>query len=379
MSMIEVDHHSSGVLGGWFLGGWFVLMTHLPNRSFPRAAASSSCDVLPREIVNLALRITELGQNVVGVGTELWWRHCGPGIAACQPKARADHLNRPADAGGISERPQQLALDNLRMLEHRRHVEYLAGRNTMLIEECGPFAGGLAGKRRLDFGVEREAVALAILPSGKARIVDKVLAADQAAEGLELLLFVGCDVEGATASAQRSGWARGHVLIAHRLRPHARDQPVRDHPTHRNQRRFQHRYIDDLALAAALAPVERRRDRKSRRDAAHGVGNRVADAQGCGLAISSHAHHAGQSLHDLIVGRIELEWTVLAKSGDCAIDQVRPHLLERRIAEPETLHDAGPKVLDHDAGGGNQLAEYLAALRSLEIERERALAGILRQ
>src|SRR4051794_33635951 len=105
MSMIEVDHHSSGVFGGSFL-----LMTPVPNRSFPRAVASVSCDVLPREIVDLALRIAELGQDMVGVGAELRWRRRWSRVAARQPKARADHLNRPANAGGLRESLQQLTL-----------------------------------------------------------------------------------------------------------------------------------------------------------------------------------------------------------------------------------------------------------------------------
>src|SRR5215475_9361737 len=93
MSMIEVDHHSSGVFGGWF-----VLMTPVPIRRLSCIAASISYDLLLREIVDLALRISELDQDIVGVGTELGWRRCGTRIAAGQPKARADHLNRPADA-----------------------------------------------------------------------------------------------------------------------------------------------------------------------------------------------------------------------------------------------------------------------------------------
>src|SRR5262249_47793759 len=214
MSMIEVDHHPSGVFGVCFL-----LMTPVPARRPASAAASLSCDILPREIVDLALRIAKLGQDIVGVGTELGWRRRRPRIAACQPKARADHLNWPTDAGRLREGPQQLALEDLRMRENRRHVEHLAGRNAMLVEERGPLLAGPAGKGRLNFGFELEAVALAILPSGKARIVDEILAPDQAAQGLELVLFVGRDVEGATAGVQRPGGARGHVLIAHRLRP----------------------------------------------------------------------------------------------------------------------------------------------------------------
>src|SRR5712671_4460258 len=105
MSMIEVDHHCSGVFGGCFL-----LMTHVPSRRPASATASVSCDVLPREIVDLALRIAELGQDIVCVGAELRWRRRWSRVAARQPKARADHLNRPANAGGLRESLQQLTL-----------------------------------------------------------------------------------------------------------------------------------------------------------------------------------------------------------------------------------------------------------------------------
>src|SRR5258705_2700197 len=122
MSMIEVDHHSSGVFGGCFL-----LMTPVPNRLSSRrlasAAASVSCDVLPREIVDLTLRIAELGQDIVSIGTELWRRRRRSWIAAGQPKARADHLNWPANTRRLCESLQQLALDDLPMLANRRHVE----------------------------------------------------------------------------------------------------------------------------------------------------------------------------------------------------------------------------------------------------------------
>src|SRR5882724_13328510 len=103
MSMIEVDHHSSGVFGGCFL-----LMTPVPSRRLASAAAPVSCDVLPREIVDLALRIAELGQDIVGVGAELRWRSRWSWVAACQPKTGTDHLNRPADARGLRESAQQL-------------------------------------------------------------------------------------------------------------------------------------------------------------------------------------------------------------------------------------------------------------------------------
>ena len=50
---------------------------------------------------------------------------------------------------------------------------------------------------------------------------------------------------------------------------------------------------------------------------------------------------------------------------------------ERLVAEAEAIHHAGAEILDDDVGGGDQALERGAALRALEIERDRALAGVL--
>src|SRR5262245_27349862 len=354
-------------------------MMAVPSGRRGSTAICGSYDLLPRELIDLALRIAELGKDIVGVRAQLWRRHARPWIAARKPETRTHDLNRAADAGGIVEISQQLALYNLRMLEDSRHVQHRASRNTVLIKDDGPIARGLTGKRCLDLGIELEAIALAILPPGEAWIGDEVLAPDQAAEGLELLLLVGRDVEEALRGAQRAGRTCGHVLVAHRPRPHARNQPVRDDPAHGNQSRLQHRDIDELALAAALAPKQRRSDCKSSRDASHGVGHRIADPQRRRLLISGYAHDAREALNDLVVGGVELERTVLAETGNRTIDQVRPHLFQRRIAELKPLHDAGTEVLNHHTRRGDETTKNVAAFRSLQVERERPLTSVLSQ
>ena len=85
---------------------------------------------------------------------------------------------------------------------------------------------------------------------------------------------------------------------------------------------FQHRHVDELALAASLAAKQRGGDRVGRGDAAHRVGDRIADAQRRRLRVAGDAHHAGQPLDDLVVGRIEPQRPVLAEARDRAIDQV---------------------------------------------------------
>src|SRR5262245_26257375 len=354
-------------------------MVPVPSRMHGSTEMCGSYEVLPGERIDLAARIPELGKELVGVRTELRRRLAWARIAARKPKTRTHDLNWAADAGWFLKRLQELPLDNLRMLENSRHIKHLASRHAVLVENDGPIARGLAGKSRLDRGIELQAMALAILPPREAWIGDEVLAPDEATEGFELLLFVGRNVEEALSGAQRTGGTRGHVLVAHRLRPHTRNQPIRDHPAHGNKSRLQHRHVDELALAGALAPKQRRCDRKGSRDAPHGIGHRIANPQRRGLPISRYAHDAREPLNDLIVGGVELERTVLTKARDRTIDQVAPHLLERRIAEPKPLHDAGPKILDHHTGRANETTKNLAALRSLQVERERPLTSVLSQ
>ena len=163
------------------------------------------------------LREAELGQDIGGIGAERRRRHRRRRIAARQPEARAHDPHRLVDVRHILEGAQQLPLLDLRMLEHGRHVEHLARRHAVLVEQGRPLRGGLGHERALDLVFELEAVALAILAAGEARIRHQILAADQAAQRLELLLLVGRDVEQAVAGAERAGRARGHVLVAHRL------------------------------------------------------------------------------------------------------------------------------------------------------------------
>src|SRR5262249_4481424 len=90
----------------------------------------------------------------------------------------------------------------------------------------------------------------------------------------------------------------------------------------------------------ALASNERRGNRESRRHSAHRVGDRIADPQWRRLRVASDAHHSAQSLDDLVVGGIGLERSILAETGDRAVDDVVLDRLKRRITESKPLHDA---------------------------------------
>src|SRR5262245_35390819 len=107
------------------------------------------------------LRIAELSQNVGGIGAKPRRPVRRRRVAARESEARAHDLDGAVDAGRGVERADELPLNDLRMLEHRWHVEHLAGRHAVLVEKIRPLLRRLGGERTLDLGIERETMALA--------------------------------------------------------------------------------------------------------------------------------------------------------------------------------------------------------------------------
>ena len=273
----------------------------------------------------------------------------------------------------------QAALHHLGMRQDFRHAQHLAGGNALGVEQRRPFGRGFFGQGRFELGPQLEAVELAILTADETWIVDQLRPADQAGQGLELLLLVGGDVEQALAGVEGAGGRRRHVLVAHRHRADAGDQPVGNSPAHGDEGRFQHRHVDPLALAGPLLLDEGGRNGEGGGDAAHGVADRVANPQRCGVGRAGDTHDTGQSLDDLVVGGIVAQRAVHAEAGDGAIDHVRLDLAQLVIAEAEPVHDARTEILDDSIGGGHQPAKQLLAGGGLQIDGDRALAGVLRQ
>src|SRR5262249_37842618 len=68
--------------------------------------------------------------------------------------------------------------------------------------------------------------------------------------------------------------------------------------------------------------------------------------------------------------------TALAEAGDRAIHEPRIERAKGIIAEPETLHRAGPEVLQHDVRLADQLSQDVLAFRSFHVEGEALLAPV---
>src|SRR6516165_4524951 len=215
MSMIAVDHQSCGVVGLWVADMLLLLIWR--RRAQAHRIRAWKIQVQPGDH-QYRRRAPAAAMPVAD-----------PRSPAGSPTARRARDDRPrARIEGL----EQSSLDDLRMLEHGGHVEHFAGGNAALVEESRPFLRRSHRERLLDLSLQFEPTALAILARGEARIGGELTAADQPAQRLELLLLVRSDVQKSLAGSERARGARRHVLVAHGLGSHARDQPIRNRPAH---------------------------------------------------------------------------------------------------------------------------------------------------
>ena len=129
MSMIDVDHQSSGVLVARLADT--SLIWPLPARARPRRASK-----------------TRARPGDLGIGAEHRRRRAGSRIAARKPEPRAHDADRTVDPGHGFECLEQPALDDLRMFEHRGHVEDLARGNAVLVEDADHSRADFAASAR---------------------------------------------------------------------------------------------------------------------------------------------------------------------------------------------------------------------------------------
>ena len=95
------------------------------------------------------------------------------------------------------------------------------------------------------------------------------------------------------------------------------------------------RDVDHLAVAAALAFVQRGEDADRGEEAGGDVAEREAGADGAAAGLAGDAHDAAHALHDDVERRAVAVGAGLAEAGGGGVDEARVARGERLVAEAE--------------------------------------------
>ena len=172
---------------------------------------------------------------------------------------------------------------------------------------------------------------------------------------------------------------RVRMAVAVRLRMRAVAEIAGDMRGHQDHRHVEHRHVDALAFAGALALVERGRKCERAGHAGGVVDRRRAELDRMNVLRPGHRHDAGGGLDDVVIGGLVATRAVLAERRERGVDQPRIDRRKRVVAKPQRLERAGPVVLDEHVGGLDELFQNFAVALLLEVERHRALVRGLRE
>ena len=155
-------------------------------------------------------------------------------------------------------------------------------------------------------------------------------------------------------------------------------RPVEDRRTGQEDPRLALRGVDPLALAGALAVIERAEQRQRVAVGAHPVE--------IGIAPADRHRRLGQPRHVALPakgcghrpdGAHPAVGAVRAHAGLLDVDDVGPNALQHVVAEPQALQHAGRKPLGDDVADPHQVLGDLQSLRMADVQRDAAFAGIL--
>ena len=214
----------------------------------------------------------------------------------------------------------------------------------------------------------------------EARVVgERVLAnrlAERAPRGRALHRHEQFMVEGCVGPVGRER----RVRTAHRRGTQTGTQQFGDARTLDLERGLEHRYLDLLAQAGAVAIQQGREDRHRRHRGGREV-EEAGEAEGldriarCAVC----AREAGERLHDRIGAAGLRQRPGLAEAGDRAVDQTRVGRAHCVVAEAQALDHAAAEVLHEHVAGAEQLHALRPALGRLQVDDHALLVHVHRQ
>ena len=148
---------------------------------------------------------------------------------------------------------------------------------------------------------------------------------------------------------------------------------------HENHRNIEHGHVDALSAPCPLALKQGRRQGEGASHAGRVIDCRRAEFHRMHFGRAGHCHDPRGGLDHVIVGGLPAARAMLAEGRERGVNEPGIACGERLIAEPERLEGPGAIVLDEYIRGGRELLEDFAVRLGLEVERDRALVGSLRE
>ena len=134
-----------------------------------------------------------------------------------------------------------------------------------------------------------------------------------------------------------------------------------------------------LALAGAQPPHIGAQDRDRHQHAGAGIADRRAGLAGRAVFLAGDAHQPAGRLRDHVERQALLERAAGAETLGLAVDDRRVDRADHVGPEAEPLDRAGGEVLAEDVGLLRHLLHQFDAARVLQIDRDRALVGVVLQ
>ena len=257
-------------------------------------------------------------------------------------------------------------------------AEYGGGGDTLLLQQVGHCTRVVLGRPFAEQVVQLAAAPLATVLAAEPVIGGPIGTAHGRNQTLPLRLRCHRNghplvIAGAGVVAVRSH--RG-VVVAARLQGASGQGVFHQAEALRDHGGPQHRNVDELPLAGAVAVVQRGRDGEHRVERPADVSEGVFESQRPTILVSHRAVEAGQGPDGRSVGAQVAQRAVLSGGGNGCHDDVGLDGAERFIAEAQTIHHTGREVLDDNIAAGRQSFGEFDSLRFADVEGNAQLAAV---
>ena len=140
---------------------------------------------------------------------------------------------------------------------------------------------------------------------------------------------------------------------------------------------LEHRHLDHLALAGALAVIERAQHGDAEMKAGRLVGDQ-ARHEARRLAVDPRLQRGGaaHALHQVVEGGLVAVGTLARIAQRVGVDDRGIDLLQILVAQAQPLDRLRPAVVDEEVGRPDHVLQHGAGGGLLEIEAERALVAV---